>query len=102
MVNGRNQWDYLTDSLFHGLRTLLGAGFVDVFKRHYMYVDGRAAAARSGFVEYGRGFSYAWALQDDKRISRNFSQVRERIRAHYYDIIIVGQLHTPIQGKMDW
>ena len=24
MVNGRNQWDYLTDSLFHGLRSLMG------------------------------------------------------------------------------
>jgi hypothetical protein len=28
MVNGRNQWDYLTDSLFHGLRSLLGKLFL--------------------------------------------------------------------------
>ncbi len=45
--------------------TILGSEFVDVFKRHFMYANGRENAFANGFVEYGRGFSYAWGLPDD-------------------------------------
>lgn len=102
-MNGRNQWDYLTDSLFHGLRLLLGSGVVDVFKRHFMYKNGRQQAFAGGFVEYGRGFSYAWALPDDDGdISRHHDDIVDRIRNHSFDLIVIGQLHNPIQGINDW
>ena len=55
-----NPDDYLSDSLFHGLRTLLGARVVDFPKRDisyrsYPHVD----------QLYGRGFTLSGLLEDE-------------------------------------
>ena len=46
-----NYRDYLTDSVFHGLRTLLGSDVIDVNKRHFMYQGSRREALANGFNE---------------------------------------------------
>ena len=104
MINGRQQWEYLTDSLFHGLRSLLGTGFVDFYKRLYMYKGLREKAIAQGFKEYGKGFSYAYALTDDKNIERDPETIRRQIKSRYFDIVIFGQLFQPINLplKSDW
>jgi hypothetical protein len=102
MINGRQQWEYLTDSLFHGLRSILGSGFVDYHKRDYMYRGHRAKAIAAGFKEYGKGFSYAYALPDDQNIDRSTEIIRRQIRTRYFDIIIIGQLFQPIELANDW
>lgn len=95
MINARQQWEYMTDSLFHGLRTLLGSGFVDYEKRLFLYKGLREEALASGFREYGRGFSYAYALSDDPNIERDPETIRMQIKSRYFDIIIIGQLFQP-------
>jgi hypothetical protein len=104
MINGRQQWEYMTDSLLHGLRTLLGSGFVDYKKRLFMYKGLREKALESGFREYGKGFSYAYALPDDKNIERDPETIRMQIKSRYFDIIIIGQLFQPVNlpAKLDW
>ena len=54
-----------------GLRLLLGSGFVDFEKRLFLYRGMRDKAISGGFREYGRGFSYAYALPDDPNVDRN-------------------------------
>ena len=104
MINGRQQWEYMTDSLTHGLRLLLGSGFVDYEKRLFLYRGMREKALANGFTEYGRGFSYAYALPDDPNVERDPETVRRQIRTRYYDIIIIGQLFQPrpTTAKSDW
>jgi hypothetical protein len=94
MISGKNQWDYVTDSLLHGLRTILRSGFVEEPKRHHMYKGGQAAAKASGFVEYGKGFSYAYAL-DDLEIDRSATTLLRMIFQHDFDLVIIGQMHSP-------
>ena len=140
MINGRQQWEYLTDSLLHGLRTLLGAGFVDYEKRLFMYkgtglssdcrlhslssflsprklapsIDVfysqkrihsicsttmssglREEAISRGFREYGKGFSYAYALSDDPGIDRDGETIRRQIKSRHFDLVVIGQMFQP-------
>jgi len=96
MINGRNQWEYLTDSLFHGLRVLLGPGFVDVRKRTYMYSNHQEAARLEGFRNYGKGFSYAWSLHDYKSVNRMLGDVAYSVSKRQFDVVVFGQLFRPI------
>lgn len=104
MINARHQWEYLTDSLLHGLRVLLGSGFVDYKQRLHMYKGLRERAIQEGFKEYGKGFSYAYALPDDKNIERDTETVRMQIKKKHFDIIIIGQLFQPknLHISRDW
>eukprot|EP00607_Mallomonas_marina_P001337 CAMPEP_0182437882 /NCGR_PEP_ID=MMETSP1167-20130531/85344_1 /TAXON_ID=2988 /ORGANISM="Mallomonas Sp, Strain CCMP3275" /LENGTH=1096 /DNA_ID=CAMNT_0024630951 /DNA_START=621 /DNA_END=3911 /DNA_ORIENTATION=+ len=101
-VNGRNQWEYLTDGLFHGLRSLLGSGVVDVNKRHFMYKCNKEAALRDGFRNYGRGFSYAWSLPDDTTVERKMELIHEQLSTRHFDLVVIGQMHQPKPTKKDW
>jgi len=104
MINGRQQWEYMTDSLLHGLRVLLGSGFVDYKQRLHMYKGVRERAIQEGFREYGKGFSYAYALPDDKNIERDTETVRMQIKKKHFDIIVIGQLFQPknLHISRDW
>lgn len=79
-----NTDDYLSDSLFHGLRTLLGARVVDFPKRDisyrsYPHVDRL----------YGRGFTL-YGLLEDEPVDRRL--VMDRARQGYYDLIVFGDI----------
>jgi hypothetical protein len=79
-----NTDDYLSDSLFHGLRTLLGARVVDFPKRDISY--------RSyPHVErlYGRGFTL-YGLLEDEPIDRRLAM--DRARQGEYDLIVFGDI----------
>merc|ERR1711871_202068 len=104
MINGRQQWEYMTDSVLHGLRVVLGKGFVDFKKRLFMYRGLREKAIQAGFREYGKGFSYAYALDDDVNIVRDVNTLKNQIRKKHFDLIIIGQMFQPknLPQARDW
>lgn len=78
--------DYLTDSLFHGLRTVLGADVVESPKREFMY-DTYPAEQRGRL--YGRGFSL-YGLLPDLPADRN--QLTQRILAGEFDLVVFSEI----------
>jgi hypothetical protein len=79
-----NTDDYLSDGLFHGLRTLLGSRVVDFPKRDisyrsYPHVDRL----------YGRGFTL-YGLLEDEPVDRRL--VMDRARRGEYDLIVFGDI----------
>ena len=76
--------NYSCDLLFHGLRSLLGAGCVDVNKRWWMYQSLPAERYRE---LYGNGFTYAGHLPD---LDIDRTNMRDAIRQQRYDLIVYG------------
>jgi hypothetical protein len=76
--------DYLSDSLFHGLRTLLGARVVDFPKREISY-------RTYPHVEqlYGRGFTL-YGLLDDEPVDRRLAV--DRARRGEFDLIVFADI----------
>src|SRR5215210_2847450 len=76
--------DYVADSLFHGLRSLLGAHAVDVPKRGPLYASHGATESL-----YGRGFSI-YGLLEDIEVDR--SSPLERAAAGEFDLVVIGAI----------
>ena len=79
-----NTDDYLSDSLFHGLRTILGPSVVDFPKRDISY---RSYPHPEQL--YGRGFTLYGLLEDielDRRIAV------DRARQGEYDLLVFGDI----------
>jgi hypothetical protein len=76
--------DYLSDSLFHGLRTLLGPQVVDFPKRVISY---RSYPDVDGL--YGRGFTL-YGLLEDEPIERRLAM--DRARQGDFDLIVFGDI----------
>ena len=98
--------DYMTDTLVHGLVTLLGPDSVTQHpRRDILYTtpallyETKRAPARAG--QYGIGFSYANTLFDMRdagltpadAVSTANARVQAAIAAHEFDVVIFGQVH---------
>jgi hypothetical protein len=81
-----NNEDYLTDSLFHGLRSQLGADVIEYPKREFMY-DSYPAERRQRL--YGRGFSL-YGLLPDLPVDRN--QLTQRILDGEFDLVVFAHI----------
>lgn len=81
-----NNEDYLTDSLFHGLRGVLGADVVEFPKREFMY-DTYSAERHQKL--YGRGFSL-YGLLPDLPVDRN--QLTQRILDGEFDLVVFAEI----------
>jgi hypothetical protein len=79
-----NTEDYLSDSLFHGLRSVLGDRVVDFPKNEISY----RSYPRLGDI-YGRGFTLYGLLED---IELDRTLVLDRARAGEFDLIVVGDV----------
>jgi hypothetical protein len=78
--------DYLTDSLMHGLRSVLGEDLVDYPKADHMY-SSYPAERRARL--YGRGFTLAGGL-DDIEIDRN--KVLYRAADGEFDLVVFSDI----------
>ena len=81
--------DYLTDSLFHGLRTLLGNDVVDLYKMWHLYDDADPELIKG--LE-GESFATYGLLVDSEDIDRE--NIQDKVINSYYDYIIVSIHHT--------
>jgi hypothetical protein len=79
-----NTEDYLSDSLFHGLRTLLGERVVDYPKNEISY----RSYPRLDAI-YGRGFTL-YGLLDELEVDRTL--VLDRARQGAFDLIVFGDV----------
>jgi hypothetical protein len=79
--------DYQGDSLFHGLRLVLGDRVVDVPRRDPLYLD-YPEEWRGG--RYGRGFTLYSGSLPEIPIDRTSS--RERLANRDFDLVVIGDI----------
>jgi len=77
--------DYLQDSVFYGLRNLLGDRCVDYPRKDVMY----STSTKLSSQIYGNGFT-VWKLLPELKVDR--SEISEKIRRKYFDLIIFGSV----------
>lgn len=77
---GMTAAEYMTDSLFHGLRSLFGPDVVDSQKLSHVYKGSNREAL------YGRGFTL-YGLLEDIEVDR--TDIAAKVRSQYFDLIIV-------------
>ncbi|MCS6943194.1 MAG: hypothetical protein NZ901_07670 [Geminocystis sp.] len=85
-ISPGNYPDYQCDSLFHGLRCLLGDSVVDVNKIPYIY---KTFPQDERIKLYGKGFSL-YGLLDDVEVDRE--DVENKIRTRYFDLVVYGSV----------
>lgn len=76
--------DYLSDTVFHGLRQLLGDSVVDAVKLDYMY---NSFPEKEKHTIYGKGFTVPTRLPD---IYIDRTDIVHKIISKYFDFIIFG------------
>jgi hypothetical protein len=82
------QTEFMSDTVFHGLRTLLGEAVVDAPRLHHMYAD-----CQDNLLRYhGRGFSTTKLLED---INIDRTDIELKIKKKYFDKIIYGAIYRP-------
>ena len=78
--------DYQAETLFHGLRLLYGNRVTDIPKRSWMY--GASVDLQDDL--YGRGYSYAYLL-DDLVVQRD--DFETRLSSRIYSLVIFAVMH---------
>jgi len=85
--------DYLSDTILHGLKSLANVETIDEPRQWYMYANEFGPSKRNLKEIYGRGFTIYGTLQDHHdNVDR--SNVEEKIRAKYYDLIIFSRVDS--------
>ena len=77
------QAEYLTDSLFHGLKSLLGEDIIDVERLWHMYADAPKERLRK---LYGRGFTL-YGLLAEGQVDR--TDIEQKLRNCYFQYVIL-------------
>lgn len=85
--------DYLSDSLFHGLRAILGPRVVDFPKREISYRSYPDVERL-----YGRGFTL-YGLLDDEPVDRRLAM--DRARQGDFDLIVFGDIWRYFGGFVE-
>lgn len=83
--------DYMSDLLFHGLRSIYGDAVVEYPQKYYMYTD---MPAENSTKLWGKGFSYSRTL-DPIEVDRN--NIQSRIINGEFDLLVVS-IHHSVQG----
>ncbi len=77
--------DYLSDSLLHGFRHLLGQDVIDFPKKYCMYKNFSHARQL-----YGNGFTLYRTMED---ISLDRTRIFEKVKKNYFDLVIFSDIY---------
>ena len=88
-IHSNQAGDYQADSLFHGLRTLLGNDVVDLYKMWHLYDDADPELLKT---LWGKGFTTCGLLPDTGDIDRD--DIEYNVMNLDYDYIVVSIHHT--------
>jgi hypothetical protein len=86
--------DYQCDTLFHGLKSLLGENLVDICPPWYMYRPTEQNRARFPSL-YGKGFTLYGLLEESPATDR--TDIEAKIRARHFDLVVFGSIHRSQQ-----
>jgi len=84
--------DFMSDMVFHGLRSLFGPDVIDYKEAWYMYDDFRkywADRVPGRGMEYGRGLTLYGKLP---HLYVDYTDIENKIKKHYFDKIIYGSI----------
>lgn len=90
-LDSRAAGDYLGDTIFHGLRSILGEDVVDAQRLWHLYKKDLNEEPEKFKELYGKGFT-TFGLLPDLKIDR--SDIRSKIENKYYDYILCPLHHT--------
>ena len=93
LIHSAQAGDYLTDTLFHGLRSILGEDLIDGYQMWHQY---DTACKKTLPKLWGKGFT-TYGLLPDIEIDRE--DIGSKIQNKYFDYIICPMHHTMVQ---DW
>jgi hypothetical protein len=96
LVVNPNHEDYLTDGVFHGLRTLLGADAVDYPKAEFLY-----DTATAGVRERVRGGGFTlYGLLPDLAVDRD--HLLPRALGGEFDLVVFGDIWRTFGQWTEW
>lgn len=96
LVINPNHEDYLTDGLFHGLRTLLGRDAIDFPKAEFLY-----DTASAGVLSRVRGGAFTlYGLLEDIAIDRD--HMLPRALAGEFDLVVFGDIWRTFGLWTEW
>jgi hypothetical protein len=87
-ISNNNQNDFLSDAVFHGLKSNPENEVVDLNQLWYMYNDIDKSSLVNKF--HGRGFTYYASLQND-HVDR--TNIIEKIKNRYFDRVVYGNVY---------
>lgn len=91
-LNSKDAGDYQADTLFHGLRSLLGEDVVDCVKLWHLYDDAEQYKLKG---LWGKGFT-TYGLLPNIDVDRD--DLGSKIRNKYYDLIVCPVHHTEVNN----
>jgi len=89
-ISSGNKIDYQCDCLFHGLNCMDEVTVYTLNDYWYMY---RGNTPEEISKQYGMGFTIANRIPIDRRHIHSFSEAKEKVQAHFYDLIVYGSIY---------
>ena len=88
-INKLHDTDYLRCTIIHGMKKILKSNCVDAPRLPHLY---KSFPEDQALKLYGNGFTYTRLLDEDcDQCDR--SNIEEKIKSHYFDLIVYGTIH---------
>lgn len=84
--NGQTMCEYMTDSLFHGMRSILGDKTTDFPRLWHMYKDDKDKEPDKFSSLYGKGFTLYGLLPSDSEVSRE--EIYQQTQDREFDLVV--------------
>lgn len=89
-ISDNSQADYMSDTIFHGTRSILKENLIDAKRIDFMYDDYKDIKN-----VYGRGFTLYGRLDSKLKIDRG--NIKEKIKNKYFKNIIYGSVYRSME-----
>ena len=81
--------DYMSDTIFHGLKSLYGKNVYENVDHHYLFDDSSSDCQKS---LYGKGFTVGGNLDSDLKNVLSNKEIKKLIKEQFFDLIIYGSI----------